>query len=90
MATATTRKATDMIPNYQIIRLNPVKTGVCVHCGKRGRRTAVFEQTVNPWNTNPDGTAKTPREVYAAVDAEAEAWQAQPFMHAKCETGTSR
>lgn len=42
--------------------------------GKRRQITRVFEQTVNPWNKNPDGTVKSRDQVRASVRAEADAW----------------
>ena len=43
--------------------------------GKKRRRQKTFYQTVNPFNKNADGSVKTRAEVYAAVRAEARAWE---------------
>ena len=42
--------------------------------------------TVNPWNKNPDGTVRTRREISRALGEQARAWEAEPFMHPKCES----
>ena len=51
------------------------RSGKCPNCGKRRQRSKRFEQTVNPWNKNPDGTVRTRAEVVEAVRAEAAAWK---------------
>lgn len=60
------------------------RTGPCPVCGKRTRRSKKFEQTVNPFNKNPDGTVKTRDEVWASVRAEAKAWEPD-FRHEACK-----
>ncbi len=47
--------------------------------GKWVTRSKTFEQTVNPWNKNADGTIKTPREVLTAVEQEAREWELEPI-----------
>lgn len=60
--------------------------GKCPTCGKRVTRSRTFEQTVNPFNKNEDGSVKTWAEVSADVRREAAAWDPQPsvFEHNKC------
>lgn len=69
--------------NYQSIKVRPERRGRCPVCGKSSVRSRVFEQTLNPFNRNPDGSAKTAREVFRAVDAEAAAW-VPDFTHVRC------
>ena len=40
----------------------------CKRCSRRFQRTLIAEQTVNPYNKNPDGTVRTHLEVVKAVD----------------------
>jgi hypothetical protein len=47
-------------------------------CGKLLRRQKTFQQTINPFNKNPDGTQKTGWEVLASVRRDADAWQKVP------------
>lgn len=51
------------------------RNGVCPVCGKRSQRSKTFEETVNPYNRNEDGTIKTPMQVLASVRAKGEAWE---------------
>lgn len=44
-------------------------SGKCPTCGKRAKRSKSFENTVNPFNRNEDGTVKTWEQV--AVDVQA-------------------
>ena len=45
--------------------------------GKRRKRQKTFEQTVNPFNRNADGSVKSHDQVREDVRAEALAWQRQ-------------
>ena len=71
--------------DFQRIAQTGYRSGVCDVCGKRGERQVTIEQTVNPFNKNPDGTVKTVAQVVDAVNAELRAWKAKPFVHARCE-----
>ena len=48
------------------------------------QRRKTFEQTVNPFNRNTDGSVKTRDEVAEAVKAEALAW-VPDFTHEACK-----
>ena len=54
------------------------RSWICGECGRRITRSKRFRQTVNPWNTNPDGSVKSRAEVQADVQADADAWSAAP------------
>jgi hypothetical protein len=43
-------------------------------CGKKLNRQRTFTNTVSPFNRHPDGTPRTPSEIYAHVKAEGAAW----------------
>lgn len=72
------------VVNFQPVKARVQRVGECGVCGKRTARSKVFEQTVNPWNVNADGTPKTREEVRAAVRAEADAWMPESFDHKTC------
>ena len=69
---------------FERIRCAHPKTGNCPVCGRRVTKSQTFEQTVNPFNRNEDGSVKTREQVRADVHAEAEAWQPD-FRHEKCK-----
>ena len=63
-----------------------VRAGKCVVCGKAATRSTTFEQTLNPFNKNPDGSAKSARDIYRELETEAQAWSAEPPTHVRCES----
>lgn len=73
------------------------RTGICPTCGRPAKRRRTFSGTVNPYNTTPDPEApggkrpKTWAEVYADVQADAEAWAPAPevFEHDRCRTAAA-
>ena len=44
--------------NFPRVTHRAIRTGTCPVCGKRVKRSRVFEHTVNPFNRNPDGSVK--------------------------------
>ena len=62
------------------------KHGTCQVCGKRAKRSRTFAQTISPFNTNPDGSVRSEREVLDAVQAEAAEWKSEPVTHGKCRS----
>ena len=62
------------------------KHGTCQVCGKRAKRSRKFAQTISPFNTNPDGSVRSAREVLDAVQAEAAEWKSEPVTHSKCRS----
>lgn len=70
---------------FESVKRQGVKSGVCVGCGKRKRRTLTFEHTINPFNKHPDGTPKNRSEVFADVLAAVKAWEAEPMECAACQ-----
>ena len=57
--------------------------GKCPVCDRYVQRRVTFEQTVNPFNLNADGSEKTREQVAEAVKAEADAW-VPDFTHLAC------
>lgn len=73
---------------YDAIAARGYKRGPCEVCGKTAERSRIFEQTLNPFNRDPDGCVKTSAQIRAEVNAEALAWQRGPVRHARCEAVT--
>lgn len=63
---------------YERIKRTAVRKLVCARCGKRFRRQRTFENTISPFNKNPDGTVRTRREVEQNVASLAREWQPEP------------
>jgi hypothetical protein len=64
------------------------RSGKCRHCGKRRSRQEKLWSTVNPFNKNEDGSVKSEKDVRRALQTEAAAWYAAPFLCAKCDHET--
>lgn len=66
----------------------------CDTCGKTLKRTAVVENTVNPYNKNEDGSVRTPIEVMrraqTAAEQEAAKLQGVPVTCRDCEDAPYR
>jgi len=61
--------------NFQVVKFTAKRSLKCRVCGKRFNRSHTFENTINPFNKNDKGAAKTYAEVWRDVKAEAEAWK---------------
>jgi hypothetical protein len=70
---------------YSKVKHTAKRRVTCNVCGKHLNRQRTFEQTVNPWNKNPDGTVKTFMQVLASVHAEALVWEPDPYCGAHQE-----
>lgn len=53
--------------NFELIREKQGVKGICGTCKKRKSRIVVVEETINPFNTNTNGTIKNRREVCQSV-----------------------
>ena len=73
------------IYRFERVKSSAFKSGKCAVCGKTAKRTRVFENTVNPYNRNEDGTPRTYAEVRKRVDKMAREWEFLPLLHAGCE-----
>ncbi|TGW16887.1 hypothetical protein E4417_16820 [Stenotrophomonas maltophilia] len=54
-------------------------------CGRKTTRRHIFECTINPFNTNADGSVKSEREVRAQAQAKADAWRPAPYTCKACQ-----
>lgn len=61
--------------NFEEVKLKWNRT--IIIDGKKKKQTKTFCRTVNPFNTNPDGTVKTRAQVAEDNLREARAWAAQ-------------
>ena len=68
---------------FPVARVQAKRRITCAACGKRRTRQMTFENTVNPFNQNPDGSIRTYAQVMEKITAESEAWQ--PTLCASCE-----
>lgn len=68
---------------YNEVKHRATKKFVCRVCGKRGTQSRTFRQTVNPFNRNADGRAKTAAEILLELVSAGDKWQPDP-VHAKC------
>ena len=71
---------------FQKVSARGQRSGVCPECGKRGRRTRMFWQTVSPFNKNGDGNPKTRIQIGNEVSLQALVWAEGQFVHAGCES----
>lgn len=70
---------------FKPVKLRATKTGKCL-CGKTLKRTYTFEQTINPFNKNKDGTIKNRYDIWSELKIEAEEWKKEPCRHAWAES----
>ena len=69
---------------FQVMKY-PVRKTVKCRCGKTTVRRKTFECTVNPFNTNPDGSVKSPAEVREQAREKAMKWEVRPESYT-CKT----
>lgn len=69
--------------HFRPVKTRRVRTGSCPTCGRKVQRSKTFENTVNPFNRNDDGTVRTPEQVRAHVNDLADAWEPD-FHHETC------
>jgi len=73
-----------MTTTFPTVNTTRQRTGKCTYCGKRTVRRQSFTHTINPFNRNEDGSIRTPEEVRACVNGEADAW-IPDFDHYACK-----
>ena len=71
--------------SFDVVKLTASKTGNCSICKKRCSRTTEFYQTINPYNTKADGTAKSREDIYSELILAIKEWHKITPNHAKCE-----
>lgn len=69
---------------FKEVTLTGKKSGLC-KCGKRRTRSKTFMQTLNPFNTNPDGSLKTREDIYPQLREKIAAWKLEPITCKDCE-----
>ena len=71
---------------FNKVSLTFTKTGKCYICGMKTTRTKVFFQTLNPFNTNEDGSVKTVQQIKDELRIQGNEWKATYVVrHARCE-----
>jgi len=70
--------------HFEVVPFRTSKTVKCSGCGKTLRRAMTFDQTINPYNRNADGTVKNREEILLELRAEADEWTAQPESCPAC------
>jgi hypothetical protein len=75
---------TRVTTTFEVVCHRAVKSLPCPGCGKRLRRQRTFEQTINPYNRNADGTVKTRAEIRQELITEAAVWADTAETHAAC------
>jgi hypothetical protein len=70
---------------FEEVKLTVKATAPCGKCGKKCTRTKVFSQTLNPFNTNPDGSVKTRDQIMDELRPKAAHYRGGPIYHVKCE-----
>lgn len=73
---------------YPVVQRIAKRSFKCRVCGKPGRRSTTFYQTLNPFNKNADGTVKTRAEIESELLAKDEAWSPD-LVHLRCEENHS-
>lgn len=70
---------------YQVVRHTAKKSGKCADCKKPARRQVTLENTINPYNKDPEtGQPRTYAQIVAKLVAEGKAWQAESIVCTAC------
>lgn len=70
---------------FDEVKLTVKATAPCGKCGKKCSRSKKFWQTLNPFNTNADGSVKTRDQIMVELQAQAAKYRTQTIYHEKCE-----
>lgn len=84
---------TSYTQKFESVPLPASKNLPCPGCGKKVRRSRTFSQTINPFNKNAAGQAKTRQEILAELRERAAAWKQEPEQCTPCadaKTGGAR
>lgn len=72
--------------NFQAVKVVATRNLQCERgCGRKTTRQRIFECTINPFNTNADGSVKSECEVRAQAQAKADAWRPDPYTCKACQ-----
>ncbi len=69
---------------FESVKTSRSKNGKCSICSKPMRCSKTFENTINPFNKNKDGSIRTYSEVLQNVERLADEWKPD-FTHNKCK-----
>lgn len=72
--------------NFQRVKLSVTKRGDCAVCGQAATRRHTEWESLNPFNTNPDGSVKNANDILASLKPKLDAWMLLPVTHARCES----
>lgn len=75
--------------SFAVIKVRAHKKGKCGLCGKPIVKTKTFENTVNPWNQNDDGSIRTEDEIIVHLRKHALAWQQSEEFCKQCQQATA-
>lgn len=76
--------------NFQVVKAVATRNMQCERgCGRKTTRQRTFECTVNPFNTNQDGTVKSAGEVREQAQQQADAWRPDPYTCKACKAAKS-
>lgn len=64
---------------FKEIKHQATKSGKCIVCGKRRKRSRTFSQTLNPFNKTASGRVKMVYDIMPELRAEAKEWQKEPI-----------
>jgi len=71
---------------FRQVKLSATKCGACSVCGKSATRSHTEFETLNPFNTNPDGSVKDANDIRESLQPKLAAWKLLPLTHARCES----
>lgn len=72
------------ITNFERVEYWIERVVPCRVCGKKLKRATTLGQTINPWNTNPDGTVKNRYQIRAELKEQAKTWHPANDIHRAC------
>lgn len=70
---------------FEEVKLTAEKSVKCTEgCGRTLKRRKKFWQTINPFNTNKDGSMKDRQEIYAKLREKANIWKQEKETCSHC------
>jgi hypothetical protein len=70
---------------FERVKRHMTKYVPCRGCGRPLRRSATFEQTINPFNKGADGVPKTREQIGAELDDQVKGWYPANDICRTCE-----
>lgn len=72
------------IYTFEVVKQRASKRLPCPNCGKKVSRQTTLEQTINPYNLNPDRSMKSRADINRELIAEASTWKTIPELCRGC------